>query len=114
MRCRFKLEGAHDMSIANTLTTPTKSSKNWRARGFTLITSLLALALMVAAGYEFFNAWILRDAADGPHLWHISELVALAILLAGSLLALLRQPEKKPLLAHVLALNIIILTVGVM
>ncbi|HAT44170.1 MAG TPA: hypothetical protein DEV72_07330, partial [Ktedonobacter sp.] len=102
------------MSLTKTHTTPITSSKNWRAKGFTLITSLLALALMAAAGAEFFHAWILRDAADGPHLWHISELVGLAILLAGTLLALLRRPEKKPLLAQFLVLSMVILAVGVM
>ena len=102
------------MSLTKTHTTPITSSKNWRAKGFTLITSLLALALMAAAGAEFFHAWILRDAADGPHLWHISELVGLAILLAGTLLALLRRPEKKPLLAQFLVLSMVILAVDVM
>ena len=102
------------MSVIKTHTTLTTTSKNWRSRGFTVIASLLALALIAAAAFEFYHAWILRDPADDPHLWHISELVALAILLAGSVLTLLRQPEKKPLLAQFLVLSMAILAVGVM
>ncbi len=102
------------MFVAKKHTTSSYNIKKWRARGFSLLISLFALALFAAGGFEFFNAWILREPDQIPHLWHISELVGLAILLGGTLLTLLRQPEKKPLLAQFLVLALSILAVGVM
>ena len=102
------------MFVAKKHTTSSNNIKKWRARGFSLLISLFALALFAAGGFEFFNAWILREPDQIPHLWHISELVGLAILLGGTMLTLLRQPEKKPLLAQFLVLALSILAVGVM
>ena len=102
------------MFVAKKHTTSSNNIKKWRARGFSLLISLFALALFAAGGFEFFNAWILREPDQIPHLWHISELVGLAIILGGTMLTLLRQPEKKPLLAQFLVLALSILAVGVM
>jgi len=102
------------MFVAKKQATSSNNIQKWRSRGFSLLLSLFALALFAAGGFEFFNAWILREPDQVPHLWHISELVGLAILLGGTLLALLRQPEKKPLLAQFLVLGLSILAVGVM
>ncbi len=102
------------MFVTKKHTTSSNNIQKWRSRGFSLLISLFALALFVAGGFEFYNAWILREPGQDPHLWHISELVALAILLGGTLLTLLRQPEKKPLLAQFLVLGMSILAVGVM
>src|SRR5437660_326367 len=96
------------MFVAKKHTTSSNNIKKWRARGFSLLISLFALALFAAGGFEFFNAWILREPDQIPHLWHISELVGLAILLGGTMLTLLRQPEKKPLLAQFLVIAIIL------
>jgi hypothetical protein len=102
------------MFVTKKHTTSSNSIQKWRSRGFSLLISLFAFALFAAGGFEFYNAWIIREPGQDPHLWHISELVALAILLGGTLLTLLRQPEKKPLLAQFLVLGMSILAVGVM
>src|SRR5437764_11172010 len=113
-QCHLEPEGAFIMLVAKKHTTSSNNIQKWRARGFSPLISLFALALFAAGGFEFFNAWILREPDQVPHLWHISELVGLAILLGGTLLALLRQPEKKPLLAQFLVLGLSILAVCVM
>jgi hypothetical protein len=88
--------------------------KNWHAKGFTLVTAVLASVMLIAGTFEFIPAWILGDPVENIHLWHIAELFALAaIFLGGMLLALLREPQEKPLLAQFLVLSAVILAVGI-
>ncbi len=89
--------------------------KKLRPRIFTLLAAILAVVLLIAGTFEFIPAWILRDPADDIHLWHIAELAALATLfLGGVMLALLRRPKEKPLLAQFFLLSVVILVVGIM
>lgn len=88
--------------------------ETWRSRSFPLITKLLALVLLIAGTFEFIPAWLLRDPSEDAHLWHIAELGALAaILLGGIMLALIRRPQEKPLLAQFFVLSAVILAVGI-
>ena len=96
----------------------TKTLKNlieqWRSKGFMLLTGILALALLAGGTFEFIPAWIFGNPPDAIHLWHIAELGALsAIFLGGIMLALLRQPEEKPLLAQFFVLGGVILALGI-
>src|SRR3989440_11775867 len=89
------------------------SSNKSRAEAFALFAGFLSVVLLIAGTFEFIPAWILRDAADGIHLWHIAELSALAaLLLGGVMLALIRRPQEKLLLAQFFLLSLIILAIG--
>lgn len=89
-------------------------SKKRRAEAFALFAGFLAFALFIAGSFEFIPAWILRDPADDIHLWHIAELAALsALLLGGIMVALLRRPQEKPLLAQFFVLSSLILAIGI-
>lgn len=82
---------------------------------FALLMRLLACVLLLAGTFEFIPAWILRDAVDQVHLWHIAELTALATFLLGSIAFVLSfHPETKPLLALFFASAVIVLAVGIM
>ena len=82
---------------------------------FTLFAAGLSVFWLAAGTFEFIPAWILRDPADEIHLWHIAELAALAaLLLGGVMLALIRRPQEKPLLAQYFLLSMIIGVVGLM
>ena len=84
-----------------------------KKKRFTLLAVGFSAFLLVAGTFEFIPAWILRDAADEVHLWHIAELSALAaLLLGGVMLALIRRPEEKPLLAQFFLLSLVILSIG--
>lgn len=86
--------------------------KNWRTRGFMLVSALFILALLGAGSFKFVVAWIIRDPVEQIHLWHVAELAALTILLfGGTLLWQLQQPEEKPLLAQFFVVGIAILAV---
>lgn len=89
--------------------------KKCRALSFTLMVGLLTVALMAVGGAEYLDAWILRNPSMDIHLWHVAELVALAVmLLGGTLISLLWRPQTKPLLAQFFILSIAILALGVM
>ena len=82
---------------------------------FTLLAVGFSAFLLIAGTFEFIPAWVLRDPADDLHLWHIAELSALAaLLLGGVMLALIRRPQEKPLLAQFFLLSLIILGIGFM
>ena len=82
---------------------------------FALLMRLLACVLLIAGTFEFIPAWILRDAVDQVHLWHIAELTALATFLLGSITFVLSfRPETKPLLALFVVSAITVLAVGIM
>ncbi len=84
-----------------------------KKKRFTLLAVGFSAFLLIAGTFEFIPAWILRDAADGIHLWHIAELSALAaLLLGGVMLALIRRPQEKLLLAQFFLLSLIILAIG--
>jgi hypothetical protein len=85
-----------------------ENNKTWRERVFPFIAGVPALALFVVAAIEFFTAWILREPGEDPHLWHIAELVALALLLAFPLLLLVSRSHAKPVLAQFLVLSSVI------
>jgi len=86
-----------------------------RLRAFTLLATGLSIILLLAGTFEFIPAWVLRDPADDIHLWHIAELAALAApLLGGVILALIRRPQEKPLLAQFFLLSLVILIIGIM
>src|SRR5215472_17252413 len=88
--------------------------KQWSSKGFMLLTGILALALLAGRTFEFIPAWIFRNPPDAIHLWHIAELGALsAIFLGGIVLALLRQPEEKPLLAQFFVVGGVILAISI-
>jgi hypothetical protein len=88
--------------------------KQRRSKGFTFLTGVLSVALLIGGSFEFIPAWILGNPSDIIHLWHIAELGALsAIFLGGIVLSLLRQPEEKPLLAQFFVLSGIILALSV-
>jgi len=60
--------------------------------------------------FEFIPAWILKDPVDAIHLWHISELTAIAAILGGPVIPLIRRPQEKPLLV----LCTILLAIGIL
>src|SRR5260221_3421101 len=67
-----------------------------KKKRFTLLAVGFSAFLLIAGTFEFIPAWILRDAADDLHLWHIAELSALAaLLLGGVMLGLIRRPPEK-------------------
>jgi hypothetical protein len=85
-----------------------------RAIVFRALAGVLSIGLLIAGLFEFIPAWIVKDAADQPHLWHIAELSALSIFLLGAcMLGMLRKPEEKPLLAQFFVLSTIILAIGI-
>jgi MFS family permease len=96
-----------------TIETPHKNLKKWRSRVFTFLTVFLSIALLIAGTFEFIPAWILKDPADSIHLWHISELTAIAILLGGVMFGLVRKSAEKPLLAQFIVMSLIILALGI-
>lgn len=85
-----------------------KNNETWRERAFPFIAGIPALALFAVAAYEYITAWILREPSEDPHLWHIAELVALALLLAFPLLLLVRRSHEKPVLAQFLIVSSVI------
>lgn len=97
-----------------TIETLRTDSKKWRPRAFTFLAVALSIVLLFAGTFEFIPAWILKDPADLIHLWHIAELSAIAIVLGGVMLGLVRKAEEKPLLAQFVLLSTIILAVGIM
>jgi hypothetical protein len=97
------------------ITTRHGGLSTWRPKGFALLIRLFTVVLLFAGSFEFVPAWIFRNAADDPHLWHIAELTALATLLFGGVIvALWRRPETKPLLVQFLVLGSAILAIGIM
>lgn len=85
-----------------------------RAIVFRALAGVLSIGLLIAGLFEFIPAWIVKDATDQPHLWHIAELSALSIFLLGAcMLGMLRKPEEKPLLAQFFVLSTIILAIGI-
>ena len=86
-----------------------------KKKRFTLLAVGFSAFLLIAGTFEFIPAWILKDPAESVHLWHIAELSALAaLLLGGVMLALIRRPQEKPLLAQFFLLSLIILGIGFM
>ena len=84
-----------------------------KKKRFTLLVVGFSAFLLIAGTFEFIPAWVIRDPADQIHLWHIAELSALAaLLLGGVMLALIRRPQEKPLLAQFFLLSLIILSIG--
>ncbi len=95
-------------------TNPTARSQARRSMLFTILASVLLVVLLFAGSFEFIPAWFLKNPPDQPHLWHIAELSALAILLLGGcMLGMLRKPQEKPLLAQFFVLSTILLAIGI-
>ncbi len=82
-------------------------------RLFGLLTWVLTIVMLFVGLFEFIPAWILRVPADQPHLWHIAELSAIAVLLGGCMLGMTRKPLEKPLLAQFIVLSTVILAIGI-
>src|SRR5579859_6933647 len=67
-----------------------------RPQVFTLLVSILTVVMVFVGLFEFIPAWILKNPPDQPHLWHIAELSALAVLLGGCMLGLRIMPNMQP------------------
>ena len=80
---------------------------------FGVLAGVFSVVFLFVGLFEFIPAWILKDAADQPHLWHIAELSAIAVLLGGCMVGMLRKPEEKPLLAQFIVLSTVIAAAGI-
>lgn len=80
---------------------------------FGVLTGVFSVVFLFIGLFEFIPAWILKDAADQPHLWHIAELSAIAVLLGGCMIGMLYKPEEKPLLAQFIVLSTVIAAAGI-
>src|SRR5581483_2529768 len=80
---------------------------------FGVLTGVFSVVFLFIGLFEFIPAWILKDAADQPHLWHIAELSAIAVLLGGCMVGMLRKPEEKVLLAQFIVLSTVIAAAGI-
>jgi len=83
-----------------------------RPQVFTLLVSILTVVMVFVGLFEFIPAWILKNPPDQPHLWHIAELSALAVLLGGCMLGMIRRPQRI-LLAQFIVLSTVLLAIGI-
>lgn len=81
---------------------------------FIFLARLLALVLLVVGSMEYVPALVFNDPMESIHLWHMSELAALAaILLGGALFMLSFHPWERPVLAQFFLLSAVLLVVGI-
>lgn len=106
----------------NGVAKPNLLPPRWRRLVFTILLLLIAaIILMVGSLHGLVAPWTTRwvDAEAGVHhpvlhRWHDGQWGALgAILFVGSLLAMLRQPHRTPLLAQFFALGSLVMVVAV-
>ena len=92
---------------------PQPEVKKWHVIVFVIVAGLLALLALYAG---VFNLLLLPGQSGFPseiHLWHQAQSGAFTtLLLGGSLLALLWQPQRKPLLAQFVLLSLAIINLG--
>jgi len=92
---------------------PQGEAKKWRVIVFVIVAGLLALLALYAG---VFNLLLLPGQSGFPseiHLWHQAQSGAFtALLLGGNLLALLWQPQRKPLLAQFVLLGLAVISLG--
>jgi hypothetical protein len=101
------------MSAIQTNSTSRFDREAWRPRLFTILASVLTIVMIFVGLFEFIPAWILKNPPDQPHLWHIAELSAIAVLLGGCMLGLIRKPQQKTLLAQFIVLSTVLLAIGI-
>ncbi len=83
-----------------------------RPQLFKILVSVLTVVMVFVGLFEFIPAWIFKNPPDQPHLWHIAELSALAILLGGCMLGMIRRPQRV-LLAQFVVLSTVLLAIGI-
>lgn len=101
------------MSAVQTNSTNRLDREALRASLFTILVSVFTVVMLFVGLFEFIPAWIFKNPPDQPHLWHIAELSALAVLLGGCMLGMIRNPQQKTLLAQFIVLSTLILAVGI-
>src|SRR5690242_17707369 len=84
-----------------------------RPQLFKILVSVLTVVMVFVGLFEFIPAWIFKNPPDQPHLWHIAELSALAVLLGGCMLGMVRRPQQRILLAQFIVLSTILLAIGI-
>ncbi len=84
-----------------------------RPQLFKILVSVLTVVMVFVGLFEFIPAWIFKNPPDQPHLWHIAELSALAILLGGCMLGMIRRPQQRILLAQFVVLSTVLLAIGI-
>jgi len=84
-----------------------------RPQVFKILVSVLTLVMVFVGLFEFIPAWIFKNPPDQPHLWHIAELSALAVLLGGCMLGMIRNPQQRTLLAQFIVLSTVLLAIGI-
>lgn len=80
---------------------------------FTVLASVLTIVMVFVGLFEFIPAWIFHNPPDQPHLWHIAELSAIAVLLGGCMFGLIRRPQQRILLAQFIVLSTVLLAIGI-
>lgn len=101
------------MSAIQTNTTAHFHRQVRRPQLFAMLVSVLTVVMVFVGLFEFIPAWIFKNPPDQPHLWHIAELSALAVLLGGCMLGLIRNPRQKTLVAQFVVLSTILLAIGI-
>jgi hypothetical protein len=84
-----------------------------RPQLFKILVSVLTVVMVFVGLFEFIPAWIFKNPPDQPHLWHIAELSALAVLLGGCMLGMIRRPQQRILLAQFVVLSTVLLAIGI-
>ncbi|HEY6542915.1 MAG TPA: hypothetical protein VIZ18_18370, partial [Ktedonobacteraceae bacterium] len=84
-----------------------------RPQLFKVLVSVLTVVMVFVGLFEFIPAWIFKNPPDQPHLWHIAELSALAVLLGGCMFGLIRRSQQRTLLAQFIVLSTILLAIGI-
>lgn len=84
-----------------------------RPQLFKILASILTVVMVFVGLFEFIPAWIFKNPPDQPHLWHIAELSALAVLLGGCMLGMIRRPQQRILLAQFIVLSTVLLAIGI-
>src|SRR5579859_4189513 len=100
----------------STIQTNATGQLHWEARRpqlFKILVSVLTVVMVFVGLFEFIPAWIFKNPPDQPHLWHIAELSALAVLLGGCMFGLIRRPQQKILLAQFIVLSTLLLAIGI-
>lgn len=92
--------------------------ENWRSRAFVIVVGLLVVFMLYDGALGLLAPWVLIAPAPlgySPQFvrWYVAQEGALACILGcGCLLALLRKPEEKPLLAQFLVLAFALFTIS--
>src|SRR5450759_2680943 len=101
------------MSAVQTNSTDRLNREAWRPRLFMILASVFTVVMLFVGLFEFIPAWIFKNPPDQPHLWHIAELSAIAVLLGGCRLGMIRKPQQKTLLAQFIVLSTVLLAIGI-